>query len=41
MPEDLVSSERSLLRRAFELWPYLFILISITGLTYIVLTAAR
>ena len=40
MPEAL-ASERSLFKRTIELWPYLFIAISVTGLTYIVLTALR
>ena len=29
------------LRRALGLWPYLFIAVSITGLAYIALNAAR
>ena len=41
MPEDLVNSQRSLLRRTIELWPYLFIAVSATGLAYVALTAAR
>ena len=41
MPEDLVNSQRSLFRRTIELWPYLFIAISVTGLAYVALTAAR
>lgn len=41
MPEDLINSQHSLFRRTIELWPYLFIAISVTGLTYIVLTAIR
>jgi len=41
MPEVQTDSEISALRRAFEFWPYLFIVISITGLAYIALSAAR
>ncbi len=41
MAEDLLNPQRSLLKRTFELWPYLFTLVSVTGLIYIVLTAAR
>jgi len=41
MPEDLISSQRSFLKRTIELWPYLFIIISVTGLSYVVLTAIR
>jgi len=29
------------LRRALELWPYLFIAVSITGLAYITVNTAR
>jgi len=36
-----IPSSVSRLRRAFELWPYLFIAVSITGLAYIALNAAR
>jgi hypothetical protein len=32
---------QSLLRRAFELWPYLFVAVSVTGLAYIAITATR
>ncbi len=31
----------SILRRAVDLWPYLFIVISVTGLTYLALTASH
>jgi hypothetical protein len=41
MPEDLANSQRSLFRRTIELWPYLFVAISVTGLAYVALTAAR
>ena len=41
MPRVPADSDLSILRRAIELWPYLFIIISITGLTYIALTGAR
>jgi len=34
-------SSTSHLRRAFEVWPYVFIAVSITGLAYIALNAAR
>lgn len=33
--------ETSILRRAVEFWPYAFIVVSVTGLTYIVLSAIR
>ena len=36
-----IPSSVSGLRRALELWPYLFIAVSITGLAYIALNAAR
>ena len=41
MPAPPITADRSVLRRTFDLWPYLFIAISVTGLTYIALTAAR
>ena len=34
-------SSSSGLRRALDLWPYLFVAVSITGLVYIALKAAR
>jgi hypothetical protein len=40
MPEVQTDSEISALRRAFEFWPYLFIVISVTGLACIA-SAAR
>jgi len=36
-----IPSSVSGLRRALELWPYVFVVISITGLAYIALTAGR
>ena len=36
-----ISSSVSGWRRALGLWPYLFIAVSITGLAYIALNAAR
>ena len=36
-----IPSSVSGLRRAFELWPYLLIAVSITGLAYIALNATR
>lgn len=41
LPGDLINSQRSLFRRTIELWPYLFIIISVTGLTYLALGAMR
>lgn len=41
MPEDRINSQRSFFRRTIDLWPYLFIIISVTGLTYVALTAIR
>jgi hypothetical protein len=41
MPEVQTDSEVSVLRRAFELWPYVFIVVSVTGLAYIALSASR
>ncbi len=41
VPAAPITADRSLLRRTFDLWPYLFIAISVTGLIYIALTAAR
>jgi hypothetical protein len=41
MRQDLRNSQRSVLSRTIELWPYVFIVISVTGLAYIALTAAR
>ena len=34
-----IPSSVSALRRALELWPWLFLAVSITGLTYITLNA--
>ena len=36
-----IPSSVSGLRRALELWPYLFLAVSITGLAYITLNAVR
>ena len=36
-----IPSSVSGLRRALELWPYLLIAVSITGLAYIALNASR
>lgn len=36
-----IHSSSSGLRRALELWPYLFIAVSIAGLAYIALNAVR
>jgi hypothetical protein len=41
MRQDLRNSQRSAFRRMIELWPFVFIAISVTGLAYIALTAAR
>jgi hypothetical protein len=41
MPEDQIDSQRSFFRRTIDLWPYLFIIISVTGLTYVAITAIR
>ncbi len=34
-------SSAALLKRAVELWPYLFIVISVAGFAYIAMNAAR
>jgi|HubBroStandDraft_6_1064221.scaffolds.fasta_scaffold876627_2 hypothetical protein len=41
MRQDLRHSQRSVFRRVIALWPFLFIAISVTGLAYLALTAAR
>jgi len=41
MPEAQPDSEVSILRRAIDLWPYVFLVVSVTGLAYIALSAAR
>jgi len=41
MPQPRTDAQPSLLRRTVELWPYLFIVISVTGLVYIALHAIR
>jgi hypothetical protein len=41
MPEAQPNSEVSILRRAIDLWPYVFIVVSVTGLAYIAFGAAR
>jgi hypothetical protein len=41
MPQPRTDAQQSLLRRTVELWPYLFIFISVTGLGYIALNAIR
>lgn len=41
MSEVRTNSEASLLKRAIEFWPYVFIVISVTGLAYIALSAAH
>ncbi len=41
MPEAQPNSEVSILRRAINLWPYVFIVVSLTGLAYIAFGAAR
>ena len=40
-PMKQIPSSVSGFRRALELWPYLFIAVSITGFAYIFLNAAR
>ena len=40
-PVKQIPSSVSPLRRALELWPYLFIAVSIAGLAYISLNVAR
>jgi len=40
-PITQIPSSVSDLRRALELWPYVFIAFSIAGLAYIALNAAR
>lgn len=41
MREPRTNPEYSVLKRAFDWWPYVFIAVSVTGLTYIALSAAR
>ena len=41
MPEAQPNSEVSIVRRAINLWPYVFIVVSLTGLAYIAFGAAR
>jgi len=41
MHQARTNSEVSLIRRAIEWWPYVFIVVSVTGLAYIALSAAR
>ena len=41
MPQPRTDAQTSLLKRTVELWPYLFIVISVTGLVYIALSAIR
>lgn len=38
---DHAKSHATIFRRAFEYWPYLFIAISLSGLTYIAIHASR
>jgi hypothetical protein len=40
-PITQIASSASDLRRALELWPYVFIAVSIAGLAYIALNTAR
>jgi hypothetical protein len=39
MPQVRNNQSMSAFRRAIELWPYLFIAVSVTGLAYIALAA--
>jgi hypothetical protein len=41
MPQPRTDVQPSLLKRTIELWPYLFIVVSVTGLAYIALHATR
>ncbi len=41
MPQVETGSLQSLVRRAIEFWPYLFLVVSVTGLAYIALTEVR
>jgi hypothetical protein len=43
MPESLQSETRFpvVFKRVFSWWPYVFVLVSVTGLVYIALAAAR
>jgi hypothetical protein len=40
-PMAQIPSLASGLRRALDLWPYLFIAVSVAGLAYVALNAAR
>ncbi len=39
MSDVPTNSEASFVKRAIEFWPYVFIIISVTGLAYIALSA--
>jgi len=41
MPAARTNSELSVFRRAIDYWPYVFIAVSLTGLAYLALSAAR
>lgn len=41
MSELRINSEASFVKRAIEFWPYVFIVISVTGLAYIALSATH
>lgn len=40
-PQAQTNSAVSLFRRAIEFWPYVFIVVSLTGLAYIALSSSR
>jgi hypothetical protein len=39
--QDQANTQQSLLRRTIDLWPYVLIAISITGLAYLAVTGAH
>jgi hypothetical protein len=41
LPQAQTTSEVSTFRRAINWWPYVFIVVSVTGLAYIALTSSR
>jgi hypothetical protein len=41
VPQAQTNSEVSAFRRAIDWWPYVFIVVSVTGLAYIALTSSR
>jgi hypothetical protein len=40
-PETQIHASQSLVKRTIEMWPYVLLTISVTGLLYIAVNAAR